>query len=109
MFHYTAAPSTFTKSASSKSFFIVLAIISDIPSDEYKTDVNWGLEFEDGTIATIYNWKNGKNYCGERGLPVEDITEWHIGGHEPRVASWVEDYLYHSWPAFDDIRQEAQY
>ena len=77
--------------------------------DNYKTDAEWQIEFEGGLVATIYNWKDGKNYCGDRGLPVEEITEWHIGGYEPRVASWVEDYLYRSWPVFDDIRQDAQF
>ena len=53
--------------------------------DEYKTDAEWNIKFEDGTIATLYNWKNGKNYCGDEGLDIEDITEWNIGGHSPRA------------------------
>jgi hypothetical protein len=51
--------------------------------DNYKTDAEWEILFENGTVATIYNWKDGKNYCGEEdGLDVEDIREWHIGGHD---------------------------
>jgi hypothetical protein len=76
--------------------------------DNYKTDAEWQIEFEDGTVATVYNWKNGKNYCGEDGLEVEDIQSWHIGGCESCVLSWIEDYIHHSWPIFDEIRQEAQ-
>ena len=53
--------------------------------DDYKTDAEWNIKFEDGTIATLYNWKNGKNYCGEEGCELEDITEWNIGGHNPRA------------------------
>ena len=53
--------------------------------DDYKTDAEWNIKFEDGTIATLYNWKNGKNYCGEEGCELEDITEWNIGGHSPRA------------------------
>ncbi len=49
-------------------------------SDGYKSDAEWAIRFEDGTVAFIYNWKNGKNYCGEEGKPVEQITDWHIGG-----------------------------
>ena len=33
--------------------------------DNYKTDVEWAFEFADGTVATLYNWKNGKNYLGD--------------------------------------------
>jgi len=53
--------------------------------DDYKTDAEWNIKFEDGTIATLYNWKNGKNYCGDEGCELEDITEWNIGGHSPRA------------------------
>jgi hypothetical protein len=77
--------------------------------DDYKSDAEWTIEFEDGNIATIYNWKNGKNYNGAGGLPVEQIKEWHIGGANVCVVEWVEDYVLHSWPVFDEVRQEAQY
>ena len=77
--------------------------------DEYKTDAEWIIEFEDGNVATIYNWKDGKNYCGEEGLPVEHIKEWHIGGRNVCVVEWIEDYIHNSWPVFDEVRQEAQY
>ena len=75
----------------------------------YKSDAEWIIEFEDGTVATIYNWKDGKSYCGERGMPTESITEWHIGGSIKRVEEWVNDYIHNSWPVFDEIRQEAQF
>lgn len=50
--------------------------------DGYKVDAEWILEFDDGVVATIYNYKDGRNYCGEEGLDVEFITDWHIGGHQ---------------------------
>ena len=59
----------------------------------YKTDAQWALEFADGTVATVYNWKNGINYCGADGTPVEDITEWHIGGHDFAVVGKVRAIL----------------
>ena len=46
-----------------------------------KTDAEWNITFDDGTIATIYNWKNGKNYCGDEGQEIEEITDWNIGGY----------------------------
>jgi hypothetical protein len=53
--------------------------------DGYKVDAEWSIKFEDGTIATIYNWKDGKNYNGAKGKNVEDITIWHIGGHNQKA------------------------
>tara|TARA_R110000751_G_scaffold157899_1_gene263399 strand:- start:616 stop:1002 length:387 start_codon:yes stop_codon:yes gene_type:complete len=50
--------------------------------DEYKTDAAWTVSWFDEDKATIYNWKNGKNYCGPEGLNVEDIRVWNIGGLE---------------------------
>lgn len=61
--------------------------------DQYKTDVEWILAFNDGTVATIYNWKNGPNYCGDHGMPVEKMTEWHVGGFSDRALRLVESAL----------------
>lgn len=58
--------------------------------DGYKVDAYWQIKYEDGTVATVYNWKDGKNYCGESGTPVEQITDWHIGGHSERAATHVK-------------------
>lgn len=66
--------------------------------DDYKCDCEWNIKFADGVVVSIYNWKNGKNYCGEDGLAVEDITEWHIGGYrgtdaQGRVEECMNAYL----------------
>lgn len=62
--------------------------------DGYKVDAEWELKFADGTVATIYNWKNGHNYLGEDGLPPECITNWHIGGKTARAVERVKDALF---------------
>jgi hypothetical protein len=56
--------------------------------DAYKIDAEWIIKFDDGSITTIYNWKNGKNYCGNEGEAVENMTEWHVGGHR-KEALWM--------------------
>tara|TARA_B100002019_G_scaffold106111_1_gene91160 strand:+ start:3065 stop:3427 length:363 start_codon:yes stop_codon:yes gene_type:complete len=56
----------------------------DLSTSDGKTDVEWEIEFQDGTYLHIYNWKNGKNYLGEEGLEVEDMTEWNVGGHSKK-------------------------
>lgn len=45
------------------------------PHDENgdKVQAEWALKFEDGTIATIYDYKEFRR--------VENVTHWHIGGH----------------------------
>jgi hypothetical protein len=49
--------------------------------DNYKCDAEWNVKFDDGTYATIYNYKDGKNYCGKDGIPKTKIRDWHIGGN----------------------------
>lgn len=58
--------------------------------DDYKCDAAWHVEFDDGVIATIYNWKNGRNYCGFDAPHVEDIVEWNIGGFNLEAARRIQ-------------------
>jgi len=50
-------------------------------ADLDKTTCEWCLEFEDGTVATIYDWLNTRTPRG--------VSEWHIGGYEPHAAERV--------------------
>jgi hypothetical protein len=61
--------------------------------DGYKVDAEWEIEFADGTVATIYNWKDGKNYNGKHGLPKTKITDWHIGGNDKKAIQKLEELL----------------
>tara|TARA_B100000586_G_scaffold243595_1_gene198094 strand:- start:2020 stop:2421 length:402 start_codon:yes stop_codon:yes gene_type:complete len=61
--------------------------------DDYKSDAMWDIEFEDGTVATIYNWKNGMNYCGAEGIPTVQISKWNIGGNEQRALDLVREMI----------------
>lgn len=61
--------------------------------DEYKVDAEWMLKFSDGTYATIYNYKNGKNYCGKNGLAKKNITDWHVGGSSELAVTRVQDAI----------------
>ncbi len=45
-----------------------------------KTTAEWCLTFEDGTVATIYDWKEYDTPTG--------LYRWHIGGHSP-AAVWA--------------------
>ena len=62
-------------------------------ADEYKVDWEWMIEFDDGSVATVYNWKNGPNYCGIDGLQSYEITKWHIGSKSMTPAWRVQDII----------------
>ncbi len=61
--------------------------------DNYKTDVEWAFKFADGTVATLYNWKNGKNYNGDDGLELNHIYEWNVGGFNEKAVSKLLEKL----------------
>ena len=65
----------------------------DPDGDNYKTDVEWAFEFADGTVATLYNWKNGKNYLGDEGSELNDIYEWNVGGKNEKAVSKLLEKL----------------
>ena len=61
--------------------------------DKYKTDAEWILVFDDGTVASVYNYKDGKNYLGTKGKPVSQITNWHVGGNRKKAVALVRAAL----------------
>ena len=48
-----------------------------------KTTVEWCLEFEDGTIATVYDWKEYRTPMG--------MYDWHIGGNDQMAVIAVHE------------------
>jgi hypothetical protein len=57
--------------------------------DYEKVTTEWIIKFEDGTIATIYDWKRY-----EEGAPVlNEVYEWHIGGYSETAVSRVQETL----------------
>ena len=46
-------------------------------SDDFKTQAEWDIIYKDGTITTIYDWKQG-----EEGIEPKDVVEWNVGGNE---------------------------
>lgn len=57
--------------------------------DGDKVTTEWSIRFDDGTIATIYDWKRY-----ELGAPkMDERIEWHIGGRNALAVERVEDAL----------------
>ena len=56
-------------------------------SGDGKVRAEWALKFDNGTIATIYDWKSQPD------VELEDITDWHIGGFDYMAVTRLEDYM----------------
>jgi hypothetical protein len=77
---------------------LVSAFGKPTEGDGYKVDCEWIIEFDDGEQATIYNYKDGLNYCGADGKPTEEITDWHVGGEKREALKRVLQYVsFNSW------------
>jgi len=50
-----------------------------------KVTCEWRLQFEDGTVATIYDWKEYYTPLG--------TYDWHIGGMSKRAVELVQQQL----------------
>ena len=62
--------------------------------DAYKVQAEWIIEFPCGTIATIYDWKEGDSYNGQgQGIPKEQVVGWHVGGVSPKAETLVRQLL----------------
>lgn len=70
-------------------------------SDEYKVSTSWVITFDDGTVATLYDYKDTSLY--DDGLPTPEQFrfqseqkpyEWHVGGRQSsKVVQMVQDIL----------------
>lgn len=64
------------------------------PTDGCKIQARWAITTPNGDVITIYDWMENAYWRGiGNGIPVEDVTFWHIGGRVPAVVSWVKQQL----------------
>lgn len=54
-----------------------------------KVQTEWFIRFEDGTVATIYDWKR-------YGVMPEWISEWNVGGHGEKALQLVKEKIWES-------------
>ena len=57
--------------------------------DMYKTQKEWSIEFADGTIATIYDWK--------KDCDPQNNTIWNVGGKSERAFQLVIQTIQHAY------------
>ena len=48
-----------------------------------KVNVEWTIKFSDGTVATIYDWKQSETPMG--------VYDWHIGGFNYLAVDYVNN------------------
>jgi hypothetical protein len=65
-------------------------------SADDKVDVEWNIQFDNGVISTIYNWKNGPVYCGKDGINPVNNTDWNVGGKNQHSLWEIEQILENS-------------
>jgi hypothetical protein len=53
--------------------------------DGYKTRAEWEGKTSDGTVFTIYDWKESQ--------PIDDVTQWHIGGRDDDAVRVVNEIV----------------
>lgn len=58
-----------------------------------KVDWEWVIEFPCGTVASIYNYKNGPNYCGAGGMNRHQVKRWHVGGNRMEAVDLIKAAL----------------
>ena len=54
-------------------------------SADGKTTSEWHLEFDDGTVVTIYDWKAGRT--------PKDLYSWHIGARSHKALDYLQEVL----------------
>lgn len=61
--------------------------------DNYKVSAKWEIITPYG-MATIYDYKTSKKYCGKEGVSAKENTDWHIGGHNKESANVIIDLFF---------------
>ena len=59
----------------------LVAVFCEPEAGGDKTTVEWCLQFADGTVATIYDWKEYETPMG--------LYSWHIGGRSQKAVDRV--------------------
>lgn len=67
------------------TYDVLVKALGEPITDIEKSTAHWNIQSEDGTVATIYDWKEWTTPMCE--------YEWHVGGHSSKALSLVESIL----------------
>ena len=76
-----------TFSATLADLQIILGAPNHTSDPHDKVQNEWELELEDGTIFTVYDWKEYRRYTDK------ETIEWHIGGRSQKDTFVAQDTL----------------
>lgn len=83
---YWIAEGTFFQAIVNAPYHILMDLFQvPMDGDGYKTQVEWQLIFEDGEVATIYDWKQHK--------PAGLNSIWNIGAKSQQIADRVVELI----------------
>lgn len=64
-------------------------------SGDNKTTIEWHIKFDDGTVATIYDYKN---YDWSLSKVKTKNRDWHIGGNSQDAVTKIRDEVANKYP-----------
>jgi predicted dehydrogenase len=97
--NYSAANGTSLQGYVRTTYAHLVALFGEPMGPGDKTTAEWILEFDDGTVATIYDWK-------ELETPM-DVYNWHVGGKRgAMVVAMVQEALDGYIEVVDDFYDE---
>jgi hypothetical protein len=88
-----------TISASLADLIDILGATHGIGEVNDKVQNSWDLELEDGTIFTLYDWKEYRRYTDK------EIIEWHIGGRSQKDTFVAQDTLIEALATIDSNKE----
>lgn len=83
--NYSAANGTHLQGYVNTTYAQLVALFGQGMGAGDKTTQEWILEFDNGAVATIYDWKE---CCTPEGM-----YAWHVGGTQRTVVALVQDAL----------------
>ena len=84
-----------TFSATLADLQIILGAPNHTSDHDDKVQNEWELELEDGTIFTVYDWKEYRRYTDK------ETIEWHIGGRSLKDTFVAQDTLVEALATMD--------